>query len=154
MSKLPEPIYGEVHESQKANPLYSDGKLFKSCELKKELRNQQKFNVLLIEIESLTFNHFRRMFPLTFEYLKNDLENNHLFEKFMIIGENTKPNLFPLISGVIPSGIRELGISSEDWKYWTDYAYLPFIWKDFQKLGHTTMFNEDFLVNGRYHFFK
>jgi len=67
----------------------------------------------------------------------------------MIVGENTKPNTFPLLSGVMPASLPEFGISDEDSYYYFDYKDMPLIWKDFEKLDNfVTMYNEDFLING------
>jgi hypothetical protein len=113
-----------------------------------------RMNVLLIQIDSMSFNHFRRMFPETFEFLSTSLKDNKVYENFMVVGEKTKPNTFPWLGNVAPYGIPELGIPNEDSLYKNDYSNdFPFIWKDFQKLGYITMYNEDFLIKGLFFIF-
>ncbi len=131
------------------NRYFSDKRLYEPCYFSKNRKNTNRMNILLIQIDSLSFNHFRRMFPDTFELLSKSLKNNKIFDNFMVVGENTKSNTFPLLGNVVPDGVSELGIESEDQYYNKDYSSnFPFIWNDFQDLGYITMYNEDFLVNG------
>ena len=47
--------------------------------------------------------------------------------------------------------IKELKISKEQSIYSYDFSNrFPLIWKDFQKLGHITSYNEDYLINGNF----
>jgi len=113
-----------------------------------------KMNVLLIQVDSMSFNQFRRMFPATFQFLSTSLKDNKVYENFMVVGEKTKPNTFPWLGNVAPYGNPELGIPREDNLYKNDYAKdFPFIWKDFQKLGYITMYNEDLLKFGLFFIF-
>jgi hypothetical protein len=91
------------------------------------------------------------MFPATFQFLSTSLKDNQVYENFMVVGEKTKPNTFPWLGNVAPNGNPELGIPREDNLYNEDYANdFPFIWKDFQKLGYITMYNEDLLKYGMF----
>ncbi len=127
--------------------MYDDGLLYDACDSLP--KNTTQMSVLIIQLDSISFNHFQRMFPRTFAYLKHNLTDNVVFENLMIVGENTKPNTFPLLSGVMPASLPEFGISDEDSYYYFDYKDMPLIWKDFEKLDNfVTMYNEDFLING------
>ena len=153
MSKLPVPKIRTQAESfaYDENPLYSDQNLYEPCEIPEDERKPMKMNILIIQIDSVSNNHFKRMFPDTLEFLSRSLPNNVIFENFMVVGENTVPNSFPWIGGVIPNGIKELKISKEQSIYSYDFSNrFPLIWKDFQKLGHITSYNEDYLINGNF----
>ena len=50
-------------------------------------------NVLIIGIDSLSFNHFKRVFKKTYSFLNEELEENILFDHFNSIGGNTYPNV-------------------------------------------------------------
>lgn len=160
LSRLPEPYIGTQPEAKskkqnkEMNPLYSDENLYDACEVPEEQRHPKKMDVLIIQIDSMSYNHFRRMFPDTFEFLSKSLPNNRIFENFMIVGENTRPNTFPWLGNVASSSIAELGIREENSIYSSDYSRkFPFIWKDFQELGYVSMYNEDFLINGNFIFY-
>ena len=167
MSELPKPdtqldtkskLLARYVQDKKKSCLFSDVYLdlyskprnvYESCDIPKSEQKPKKMNVLVIKIDSVSYNQFRRMFPDTFEFLSKSLKHNNIFENFMIVGQNTRPNTFPWLGGVSDKGIEELGIESEGSKYSGQYSELfPFIWKDFQKLGHVTAYNEDFLING------
>jgi hypothetical protein len=47
---------------------------------------ENKMNVLLMGFDSISKSHFKRIFPLTYSYLKNDLMGNTLFENFNSVG--------------------------------------------------------------------
>ena len=131
-----------------SNPMYGHGSLYDVCESLP--LNQTSMNVLVIQIDAVSFNHFKRYFPRTYAYL-HDLNDNVIFENFMIVGENTKPNIFPLVSGVMPASLPEFQIDNEDIYFDGDYKHMPLIWKDFEKLDNfITMYNEDYQIIGRY----
>jgi hypothetical protein len=57
-----------------------------------------------------------------------------IFENFMIVGENTKPKIFPFLSCVMPASLPEFQIDNEDIYFDGDYKHMPLIWKEFEKL--------------------
>lgn len=89
--------------------------------------------VLVIQIDAVSFNHFKRNFPRTYAYLQ-DLNDNVIFENFMIVGENTKPKIVPFLSCVMPASLPEFQIDNEDIYFDGDYKHMPLIWKEFEKL--------------------
>jgi len=130
-----------------SNPMYGHGSLYDACEILP--LNPTSMNVLYLKIDAVSFNHFKRYFPRTFAYLQG-LNDNVIFENFMIVGENSKPNMFPLLSGVIPASLPEFQIDDEDKHFNGDYKHFPLIWKDFEKLDNfITMYNEDNQIIGR-----
>ena len=131
-----------------SNPMFGHGTLYDACD-NLTTKNPVPMNVLAIQIDAVSHNHFKRMFPRTYAYLKQGLSDNIVFENLMIVGENTKPNTLPFLAGVMPTSIPEYQISNEDSFYTGDYQNMPLIWTDFKKLDNfITMYNEDFLING------
>jgi hypothetical protein len=105
-------------------------------------------NVLLIGIDSLSFNHFRRIFPITFDYLNDQLDDNLIFSRFNSVGSNTYPNVLAMLTGIIDEINLDFNIKNSEIDYYrqidgTFHDHLPFIWKEYQKLNYITMFQED-----------
>lgn len=92
-------------------------------------------------------NHFRRIFPITYKYLTEELSNNIFYENFNKIGENTYPNVVPMLTGLVIDSNQENNISYELSYYrkldGTFQDNLPFIWQEFEKIGYLTQFNEE-----------
>jgi hypothetical protein len=113
------------------------------------VKDEEKTNVLVIGIDSVSANHFRRIFPLTYDFLKNDLGNNVIFERFHSVGSNTYPNLLAMLTGIVEetqtySGYNLTGeIDTYRQLDSTFHDSLPFLWYDYESLGHLTMFQED-----------
>ena len=109
------------------------------------LNNDPMMNVLLIGIDSVSFNHFRRIFPLTFQYLSS-LEHNLIFKHFNSVGRNTFPNVLAMLSGLIDEDINDQLKQDID-KYKEEnsnfFDNIPFLWYDYEKSGYVTMFQED-----------
>jgi hypothetical protein len=110
-------------------------------------KTEQKMNVLIIGIDSVSANHFKRVFPKTFAYLNEDLENNVIFDHFNSAGFNTFPNIVPMLTGLIEEGSDELNLTKEmDFFRQMDSTYhdhLPFIWQEYEKQNYVTIFQED-----------
>jgi hypothetical protein len=62
----------------------NDSIIFTNEKIKNRIDN--KMNVLLMKIDAVSKNHFKRIFPLTYSYLKNELEGNIFFENFNSVG--------------------------------------------------------------------
>jgi hypothetical protein len=109
--------------------------------------NNNKMNVLILTLDSVSKNQLERSFPLTFKYLKNELENNIFFDHFNTVGENTFPNMVPFFSGINPLNVPELQLRSEMDFYKqiddTFHDHLPFIWREYEKNGYITMYDQD-----------
>lgn len=120
-----------------SNPMYSNGDLFSSCNTVGT--EPAPMNVLVIQMEAMSMNHFMRMFPLTYELLSS-WDDNTILENLMINGENTIPNTYSFFGGVIEKDEHSMF-------YKMDYNNFPVIWKDFERLKYISMYNEDFLVN-------
>ena len=118
-----------------------------STRVKVPLNLKEKMNVLLIGIDSVSHKHFERIFPSTFKFLKEELENNLIYDNFNSVAENTLPNLIPLLTGIIAENLTDSGLANEISDYLNlDDGYfdkLPFIWNDYEDNGYLTMFQED-----------
>lgn len=125
-------------------------KLFNDCEAKAR-KPSLPMNILIINIDSFSHNHFRRMLPLTDQFLRSLGNKSTIFDNFVVVGENTKPNLFPFLTGKLVERIPEKWLFTEEQNllgFYHDYNKYPFFWKDFEKLGYLSMLNEDYLKNG------
>jgi hypothetical protein len=60
-------------------------KLRKTRILTKQTSTQP--NILVFVFDSLSKNHFKRVLPLTHDYLSHKLERNVIFENFNSVGE-------------------------------------------------------------------
>lgn len=89
-----------------------DEETLKNC-ITKETEAKEKFNILILGFDSVSFNHFKRIFPLTFSFLNNDLEDNIIFEHLNSVGGNTYPNILAMLCGIMEEDFKELNHSSE-----------------------------------------
>lgn len=114
--------------------------------LKDETRNQ--LNVILFGIDSVSRSAAIRKMPRTFKYLTDDL-HCYDFKGYMKVGENTLPNLTPLLTGR---------------RVWTDevpitdyttqpFDSFPFVWNNFSNNGYATMYAEDMPEIGTFTYF-
>jgi len=121
-------------------------------------QNATKMSILIFGFDSLSKNHFKRVFPLTFDFLSNRLQNNIIYEQFSSVGQNTYPNLISMFTGIIEENIESLKIESEIGAYRkidsTFHDILPQIWYEFEKLGYLTAFQEDKPSWGIYSYLK
>ncbi len=130
------------------NPMLTDLK-FEECEKLEGGELDNKMNVLVVGLGSVSYPNFKRTFPLTYKYLAKELENNLMFENLNIVGENTYPNMLPLLSGVIEEANAEIDLGDETQFFRDDLNQssfndlYPFIWNEFEKLGYATMYRQD-----------
>ena len=108
---------------------------------------KKKMNVLVIGLDSVAMNHFRRIFPVTYKYLTEQFEQNVFYERYNKIGENTYPNIVPTLTGLVIDSHTEYNLNYElGFFRQIDSTYhdnLPFIWREYEKLGYLSMFNEE-----------
>ena len=148
----------QIANDSKINPMLNDLNLVDDIECKTE-NKEPKMNVLIIGIDSLAYPHLKRSFPRFYKYLRDDLENNVLFENLNKIGENTHPNLLSLFSGVKIEKFLELGINETDIDYYmkkdsTYHDQIPFVWRSFEKIDYLTLYNEEWSHYGCFNYLK
>lgn len=142
------------------NPMLSDS-TYESCDnLSDDQTKFQKMNVLIIVIDSVSLAQFRRAFPQTYEYVTQQLEDNILFENVGVNGENTYPNMLPLLAGVVKEPNWELNMYDETSHYksleqnTTFHDLYPFVWKRYESIGYLTSFLEDSPTFSTFNFVK
>ncbi|KAK3607107.1 hypothetical protein CHS0354_026315 [Potamilus streckersoni] len=96
------------------------------------------FNIFLFGIDSVSRSAAIRKLPLTYKYLKDEL-HAYEFEGYMKVGENTLPNIVPLLTGK-RVWTPEVPIKDYAKEY---YDSFPFIWKNFSDASYVTLFAED-----------
>ena len=147
--KIVNRIKSKLNDST-VNPFLSEGKLYNKCNQKNNNQNS-KMNVLFIAFDSVSRNHFRRVFPNTLNYLQNRMKNNFLFDNFLVIGKNTYPNLMSLLTSVNLNMATEAAMVDK-MKLDNFNDYMPFIWNEFEKQGYLTMYNEDYIGIGTFNY--
>lgn len=98
------------------------------------------FNVLMFGFDSLSRNTFIRKLPKTYKYLVNDL-NAVVLKGYNIVGDGTPQALTPILTGYTELEMPETRKRMSN-ALPVDQAY-PMIWKDYEKHGYVTSFNED-----------
>ena len=110
--------------------------------------NDEKMNVFIFKIDSLSYLHFQRTMPITFEYLTKKLDNNIVFKNLNSIGENTFPNLIPFFTGLIVEAVESLKLKSEIYSAVNQdegyYDKLPFIFYEYERHGYLTGYHVNF----------
>ena len=120
----------------------SDIDNIKFLEANNKLKLKKKMNVLMLGFDSLSYQHLKRAMPKTFKYLNETLFKNTMFTLRNRIGENTHPNIIPLLSGIFISDVISINKKSEfstykniDGNFHDKY---PFIWHRYEKDGYLT----------------
>ena len=134
-------------------------------------------NIIVYKIDSISYEHFKRskkfywytflidfkslkflVMPLTFKYLTNGLESNIFFTNLNSVGENTRPNIMPLFSGIVVEGIESLKVRPEinpilklNDEFYDNF---PFNWYEYENEGYLTATHEDLPMMGPFNFNK
>jgi hypothetical protein len=133
---------------------------YEECEKIQGGELPKKMNVLIIVLDSVALPFLKRSFPLTYNYLIRDLENNLIFESLNIVGENTYPNMLSILTGAFKEANAEFGIKDET-KFFqnelnesTYHDLFPFMWYDYERLGYLTAYREDKPIWGTFRYMK
>ena len=125
----------------------NDDQYLKFLDSDNTLLLEKKMNILMLGFDSLSYQHFQRVMPITFKYLSKSLENNVMFTSMNRVGENTHPNVWALLSGIFISKIDSINMTSEYPRYLSiDEGFLdklPFIWHKYEKGGYLTSLHQD-----------
>ena len=114
--------------------------------LDKESKNNlnKKMNVLMIYIDSVSYQHLKRAMPITYDYLTNKLENNYVYSSMVTVGEKSYANALPLLSGIVVEEDKSINLYADENYYNSKYdGYFhryPFIWYEYEKNGYITGF--------------
>ncbi|XP_045203694.2 uncharacterized protein LOC123556784 isoform X2 [Mercenaria mercenaria] len=146
-----EPSYDDilVAKKEKENRLMSGvnaASVKRTLDVKDESPDQ--LSVLMFGLDSVSRSAAIRKMPKTLQYLTQDL-STYDFKGYMKVGENTLPNLVPLLTG-LRVWTNEVPIKN----YLTDtFDQLPFLWRNFSDRGYATLFAEDMPNFGTFTYF-
>lgn len=99
-----------------------------------------KLNVVIYGFDSLSRNSFIRKLPKSYEYLTNQLKGDVL-QGYNIVGDGTPQALIPLLTGFNELELPETRKRMKNSQF-VDEAF-PFVWKEYEREGYVTAFNED-----------
>jgi Protein of unknown function (DUF229) len=113
-------------------------------------RTREKYNVMILGIDSVSKLNFHRMLNATSRAIVEDLDaiEMHGYNK---VGDNTFPNLIPLLSGLSSEELNGACLSSNASIYFDN---CHFIWDDFKQKGYGTLFSEDSALLSLFNYFK
>lgn len=140
-------------ENSNQSQLYIDFHSFfpkRTIEANPVKEEDEKYNVMILGLDSVSKLNFHRMFNQSSKTILVDLEaiEMHGYNK---VGDNTYPNLIPLLSGLSAEELKEACLSSNASMY---FDVCHFIWDDFKKKGYGTLFAEDSAVLSLFNYFK
>jgi hypothetical protein len=132
----------------KENPMTTDVP-YDECDKVGGDKLEDRISVLIITLDAVSLPNLQRIFPLTYKYLSQELENNIIFENLNVNGENTYAANLAFHGGIIKEPNPELGVFDEV-KHYNDYLnqsdahdLYPFVFRSFEKLGYFTSMNQD-----------
>lgn len=101
--------------------------------------NSAYLNVLMYGFDSLSRNAFIRKLPNSYKYLTEELQADVL-KGYNIVGDGTPQALIPILTGFTE---LELPETRKRYKNSDFVNVYPMIWKEYEKYGYVTSFNED-----------
>ncbi|KAH8263475.1 hypothetical protein KR044_009337 [Drosophila immigrans] len=107
-----------------------------------------QLSVMVLGIDSVSHLNFQRQMRQTASYIRQNLSHVE-FWGFNKVGDNTFPNLVPLLSGLDD---QELNISCVAPMATPGYDACSFIWKRYKQAGYKTIFAEDVGLLGLFNF--
>jgi hypothetical protein len=93
----------------------------------------------MLGFDSLSRNAFIRKLPKTYKYLTKYL-NGDVLQGYNIVGDGTPQALIPILTGFTELELPETRRRMINSDYVNVY---PMIWKEYEKHGYVTAFNED-----------
>ncbi|XP_054283059.1 uncharacterized protein LOC129000151 isoform X1 [Macrosteles quadrilineatus] len=97
----------------------------------RRFRNDRELSVAVIGIDSMSRLNFMRQLPQSYRFITDTLQGTVLLG-FNKVGENTFPNLIPMLTG------RPCA-----WGEFYYYQHWPLVWGQFEAEGAATMYSED-----------
>lgn len=111
--------------------------------------SDERLNVIIIGIDSLSRMHIHRKMPKTVRYFLEEL-NAIEYMGYNKVSDNTFPNLIPMLTSF---GFYEL--VQKCWpNYNTRFDNCSFVWSNFTKQGYVTSFAEEQSSFGLFNFLK
>ncbi|CAH1724499.1 unnamed protein product [Aphis gossypii] len=97
----------------------------------RKFKDDMELGVAVIGIDSISRLNFMRQMVNSYNFINKEM-NGDVMHGFTKVGENTFPNVIPMLTG--RSFITEHNNKFDDW---------PYVWKDFSKEGAATLYAED-----------
>ena len=101
--------------------------------------NAMGFNVLILGLDSVSRMAMQRLFPKTYTYVTDTL-GGIVLEGYNAVGDGTVPNLLPFLCGKTRMEMPECRRGKPNTSH---VDGLPWIWKEYEKIGYITQFSED-----------
>ena len=108
---------------------------------------REKFNVLLLGIDGVSHSRMIRQMPEVLSFLTTSL-NTTVFKGFNKLGENTFPNMTPMLSGLMVDELEKEKL----WKKGEYFDKVPIVWKDYAERGYATQKAEDWADVGMFNY--
>ncbi|XP_046398818.1 uncharacterized protein LOC124165440 isoform X2 [Ischnura elegans] len=110
-------------------------------------------SVFILVFDSMSRLNFINQLPKTYNFLTNILKA-HIFKGLTKTGDNTYPNMMPMLSGmaaykhlfkddVLPDEKLHIPVWGDTQSRHQNFDDVPFVWKNFSQAGYVTMFAED-----------
>jgi hypothetical protein len=119
--------------------------------------SNNKMSVLILTLDSVSKNQLERIMPSTFKYLTSQPKETVFFENLNTIGVNTYPNIVPLLTGMLINPPEELNLT-RDYHFYrnieTYHDFYPFIWREYEKAGYLTLYQEELPFYGTFNYLK
>lgn len=116
--------------------------------VQKKLSN--KFNVMILGVDSVSRLNFHRMFNVTEKTMLDVLGAIEMYG-YNKVGDNTYPNLIPMLTGLSADELNGACQSSNSSIYFDN---CHFIWDDYKSKGYGNLFAEDSAMLSLFNYFK
>ncbi|GAB0095698.1 uncharacterized protein DMENIID0001_111090 [Sergentomyia squamirostris] len=111
--------------------------------------SRRKANVIVIGIDSISRLNFRRQLQKSTHLLLEEM-NAIEMEGYNKVGDNTYPNLIPVLSGLDAAELESVCLPLKN----STFDNCHFIWRNFARRGYLTAFAEDIGYLGLFNYFK
>lgn len=138
-------------ENSNQSQIYIDfHSFFPSSIRNEEEQENDKLNVMILGIDSVSKLNFHRMLNLTAKTIIEELDGVEL-HGYNKVDDNTYPNLIPMLTGLSSDELNSACLSSNASLHFDNCHY---IWDDFKKKNYSTLFAEDSAALGLFNYFK
>lgn len=142
-------IYNDYHSFFPSTPAFHASTSEPQSNSKAE--QHKKFNVMILGIDSVSRLNFHRMFNLTNQTILGNLSAIEMYG-YNKVGDNTYPNLIPLLTGLSEDELNGACQSSTNASIHFDNCH--FIWDDYRAKGYGNLFAEDSAMLSLFNYFK
>lgn len=135
-------------ENSNQTQIYVDFHSFFPLPQALEKNDDEKFNMMILGLDSVSKLNFHRMFNMTATTIK-ELGGIEL-HGYNKVDDNTFPNLIPMLTGLSSDELNGACLSNSS----TYFDNCHFIWDEYKKKGYSTLFSEDSAALGLFNYFK